>query len=240
MTKIFTKRLFLIIATIIMKAFMTSTKRVALITGATDGIGEFTASLLAGASYRVLIHGRSQERLRNTENKLRNKIYGADIVSLQPHDLSSIQGTKDFASHVLQSLGNDGELDLLINNAGVFTGSDSKVLTDDGIELTFAVNVVAPYILFSMLMPLLKRTRESRIINVSSISQGGKILDENYFPNRLSRITNGSFSAHGAYSHSKLCIAALNHELAKRITAEDSLCLSCDPGTVNTKMLLAG
>ena len=111
--------------------------------------------------------------------------------------------------------------------------------------MTFQVNVVAPYIVNCKLLPLLKKTKASRVINVSSISQGGSILDPAYFPFPFpfpSTLPNerNRFDNHGAYSHSKLCIAALSHEMAQRITPEDALVLSCDPGTVNTKMLLSG
>ena len=104
---------------IIMNTGMAAAKKVALITGATDGIGQFTADLLAASSYRVLIHGRSHERIENTGKKLRSKTPNADVILLKPHDLSSIQHTKSFAKHVLETLGDAGKLDLLINNAGV-------------------------------------------------------------------------------------------------------------------------
>jgi NAD(P)-dependent dehydrogenase (short-subunit alcohol dehydrogenase family) len=158
---------------------------------------------------------------------------------LKPYDLSSIQQVKEFSSHVIDAVRGE-RLDLLINNAGVFTGpSDEKFVTVDNLELTFMVNVVAPFILFSNLLPLLKKTPQSRIINVSSMSQSGRILDSDYFPEDFG-YKDGQFSSHGAYSHSKLCMAALNYELSRRITSEEALCNSCDPGTVNTKMLVAG
>lgn len=216
-------------------------KKIALVTGATDGIGQLTSKLLAAHSYQVLVHGRSQERIENAGKLLRSEVPDADIILLKPYDLSSIEQSKELANHVVETIGTNGGLDLLVNNAGVFTGTDNRILTVDGLELTFQVNVVAPFVLFNMLMPLLRKTSQSRIINVSSISQGGRILDKEYFPSMSSECSSdGCFSTHGAYSHSKLCMAALNHELARRITAGDSLCLSCDPGTVNTKMLIAG
>jgi len=80
-----------------------------------------------------------------------------------------ISATKDLADRIL----NDFEkLDILINNAGVY--SDDFVVTEDGFELTMQTNVIAPYILLCKLFPLLQRTPTSRVINVSSISQGGR------------------------------------------------------------------
>ena len=138
---------------------------------------------------------------------------------------------KNFADDILA---NHMRLDILINNAGVF--QQDKIITQENLESTFAINVAAPFILFCKLLPLIKATPCSRIINVSSISQGdfGRIDLSNL------QFEKGGFSSYDSYSLSKLCIAALSHELAQRISPDDALVMSCDPGTVNTKMLAAG
>ena len=101
--------------------------------------------------------------------------------------------------------------------------------------MTFAVNVAAPFIIACLLMPLLRSTTQSRILNVSSISQSGQIQLDNL------QFEQGGWSSHKSYSQSKLLMAAFSFELSQRITAEkDALVLCCDPGTVNTKMLLVG
>ncbi len=218
-----------------------ATRRIALVTGSTDGIGLVTAKWLsAHPDFQVLIHGRSQERIQKANDIIKAEVPSANLVLLAPYDLSSIQQTKDFAAHVIDTV-QDERLDVLINNAGVFTGpSDERLTTEDNLEVTFAVNVVAPFIICSTLLPLLKKTDQSRIINVASMSQGGRILSDRYFPRIDGSARDAHFSSHEAYSHSKLCMAALNHELAIRISSDDALCNSCDPGTVNTKMLLSG
>jgi NAD(P)-dependent dehydrogenase (short-subunit alcohol dehydrogenase family) len=145
------------------------------------------------------------------------------------YDVSDMEQTKAFAADVLRTT---TQLDGLVNNAGVFSESFTK--TREGLEMTFAVNVAAPFILTCSLLPLLRSTPQSRILNVASISQGGKIELDNL------QYERGGWSTHQSYSVSKLHMAAFSNELARRITPDESLVMSCDPGTVNTKMLIAG
>ena len=135
-----------------------------------------------------------------------------------------------------------------MHNAGVF--SEDFITTSEGLELTLAVNVVAPFILTSHLLPVLlldsdaKDTSNTpnsrRIVIASSISQCSSVRDWkdlNYNQRR--------YSAHGAYSESKLLDAMLSCEFAERLQErgygpDRITCNSLDPGTVNTKMLMAG
>eukprot|EP00798_Chlamydomonas_sp_ICE-L_P010646 gene10646-12326_t len=209
---------------------MSLMKKVALVTGSTDGIGKHTATLLARDGYRVLLHGRSEARLSTTKSEILSKVPDADLHTYC-HDLSTLSESKGLARAVLD--GHD-RLDVLINNAGVF--QEKFILTPDNLESSFAINVAATYILGCMLLPMLQSTESSRILNVASISQGGGNL-------RMDNLQyqKGGFSNHSSYSLSKLCVAAFSHELALRTNpVEDALVVSCDPGTVNTKMLLAG
>jgi NAD(P)-dependent dehydrogenase (short-subunit alcohol dehydrogenase family) len=204
-----------------------------LVTGATDGIGQHTAIRLAKAGANLLLHGRNWERLERTKSIVSNVMdKNREIKSFVKgfcHDLQTIAGAKQLAVDVLQTT---SELDGLINNAGVF--QDSLIITDDGLESTFAINTCAPFILCKLLLPLLRKSHRAKILNVSSISQGGELVLNNL------QYQHGGFSSYSSYAFSKLCIAAMSHELALRISPEDALVLCCDPGTVNTKMLLAG
>lgn len=213
-----------------------SSKKIAFITGATDGIGLFTATKLA-LTHKVLLHGRDDERLEIAAQRIKKDVPDADLELLN-YDFSSLAATKACATYVLE---NCLRLDLLIQNAGVFVPRPVKISTVDGLELTFQVNVVAPYILNCMLTPLLKRTGSTRVINVSSISQGGTIKDLRHFPITSSASgQDGDFCNHRAYSYSKMCMAAISYEMSKRMSPAEALVVSCDPGTVNTKMLLSG
>lgn len=102
--------------------------------------------------------------------------------------------------------------------------------------MTFAVNVAAPFLITGLLLPLLKRRPKSRIVNVSSISQGGSIPWDD-----LQLALPGAFNDHRAYSLSKLLMAMFSMELSARHGKDGDLpVVSCDPGTVVTKMLEAG
>ena len=133
-----------------------------------------------------------------------------------------------------------------MNNAGVY--SNNLVRTQDGLELTFMVNVVAPFVVTSMLLSTLlangsrNKGSGSRIVIASSVSQSWR-LSKDYWddPQYYKR----SYSAHSAYSESKLLDAMLTIEMAHRlevagISTSIVTCNCLDPGTVNTKMLLDG
>lgn len=202
-----------------------------LITGSTDGIGKHTATRLASMGATVLLHGRSQARLDEAKADIFRQVPDA-MVETYMHDFISTRGALELATEVASK---HEKLDILINNAGVF--QQEKIVTEEGFESTFVINVLSTFILNIKLLPLLKRAQNARILNVSSISQSdiGRID-----LNNLQFTKPGSWSSYDSYSLSKLCVAMLSHELALRINPSQVLILSCDPGTVNTKMLLQG
>ena len=217
--------------------------RVALVTGATDGIGRLTARLLAADGFTVLLHGRSQTRLAETRDEIERAVPGAQLETFCS-DLQLTTGANALADSVL---GKHASLSVVVQNAGVFM--DKFALTEgEGIESTFAVNVVAPFILARRLLPALQQCPDARMLMVSSISQsdGGR-LDLTTLPRGGGGGGGGAgrgFDKYAAYGLSKRCMAMLAHELALRCGASSPspspVVLSCDPGTVNTKMLLAG
>jgi len=212
-----------------------------LVTGASDGIGVTTAKNMAAKGYDVLIHGRDAGRIDRAEKQIISfaEEGSCRIFSLPPADLSTIEGCKQLAKDVETLCDeNDLQLSVLMNNAGVF---NEKLITtsDAALEQTFAVNVLAPFVITSHLLPLLLK-QKSRIVLASSISQCQSIRDWDglHYSRRLC-------SAHGAYSESKLLDAMLTIEMAARfqqagIDVDQITCNCLDPGTVNTKMLLAG
>jgi NAD(P)-dependent dehydrogenase (short-subunit alcohol dehydrogenase family) len=232
----------------------------ALITGSTDGIGVTTAKNMAAKGYNVLIHGRSSRRIaqavQNVESFCQHHSNDpGQVIPLPAADISTREGCVQLVNHVKSILqdnktktgGGNGilSLDVIMNNAGVYEKSMSR--TSDGVELTFAVNVLAPFIITSMLLSTMlesttaKKKGNARIVIASSISQCRSIRDWE----DLAFYQHHEYSAHGAYSESKLCDAMLSMEMAARLQAAglgtDRITCNClDPGTVNTKMLLAG
>lgn len=228
------------------QAFALSATKTALITGSTDGIGVTTAKNLAAKGYNVIIHGRSTKRIDRAVGIVQSyKESGIDIHTVAA-DISTVVGCRKMVENV-RSILNGRKLDVLINNAGVF--EQNHQITEDGLELTFATNVMAPFVITSNLLPeMIKEQKRhstdssssaSRIIITSSISQCGSIndWDDLHFQQRR-------YSAHRAYSESKLLDAMLSvefaHLLQRRHGTDTITCNSLDPGTVNTKMLLAG
>jgi NAD(P)-dependent dehydrogenase (short-subunit alcohol dehydrogenase family) len=106
---------------------------------------------------------------------------------------------------------------------------DVRRETDDGFEETWAVNVLAPYLLTGLLLPLL----QDRVVNVSSISAGSSIDWDNLQQEK-------GYSDHGAYSLSKLAMQMLTVRMAQLLQPRGLQVACLDPGTVNTKVLLAG
>jgi NAD(P)-dependent dehydrogenase (short-subunit alcohol dehydrogenase family) len=217
----------------------------ALVTGSTDGIGLTTAKNLAAKGYDVIIHGRDASRVEQAAKAVRSLVENPSndagsplILTLPPVDICTVEGCKQLATDV-EALcnANNLQLSVLMNNAGVY--AEKHIVTSAGLEQTFAVNVLAPFVITSYLLPLLLK-QKSRIVIASSLSQCQSIRfwDDLQYSKR-------SYSAHGAYSESKLFDAMLTIEMAARfqmagIDTDRIICNCLDPGTVNTKMLLAG
>lgn len=194
---------------------------------------------LAKKGYRVIVHGRDSARIKAACKEVKAVAqHSADAIPALA-DLSSIEGCESLASIVEEKC--PGHLDLIINNAGIFSdGNGRKVVGEHDLEETFAVNVLAPFVVTSLLLPLLTVNDGTRILVVSSISQSYQIddWDDLQFERR-------PYSAHRSYSESKLLDAMLCFEMSDRLKASgfDTSRVTCntlDPGTVNTKMLLAG
>ena len=222
------------------KAFALSSSQLrptALVTGSTDGIGVTTAKNLLSKGYNVIVHGRNPERIKKACQAMQSDSEGGLLLSVCS-DLETVQGSEQLVREVKALCEKyDLTLSVLMNNAGVY--AEKLKITADGTEETFAVNVVAPFVITSLLLPILLK-QKSRIVIASSISQCSSIRhwdDVNY--------KKRSYSAHGAYSESKLFDAMLSMEFAERLKeagfGTDQITCNClDPGTVNTKMLLAG
>lgn len=225
-------------------ALSSTPARTCLITGATDGIGRHTAKKLATDGNHLLVHGRKQDTGKELCKELLDRgASSATYFNADLNDLSEVEKlAKDITEHCTANT-KGGGLDVLINNAGIFD-PPLPAKSAQGFDQTFAVNVLAPFVLTRRLLPLVAASTDPcpRIITTSSISQSWALpsMDE------LLDINDEPKSAHRAYSDSKLGDYLFTVQLASILNAQKDVrlnrikCLTMDPGTVNTKMLLAG
>jgi NAD(P)-dependent dehydrogenase (short-subunit alcohol dehydrogenase family) len=200
-----------------------------LITGATSGLGEELAKALAGLGATLLLHGRDPERGLETVRKIK-EMTGNDKIQFYRADLSSLREVNELARQIIADA---SRLEVLINNAGVGFGKDAskRELSQDGYELRFAVNYLAPYLLTERLTSLLKASTPARIVNVASVGQAP--LD---FANIM--LTRG-YSGVTAYRQSKLAMIAWTFDLAERLAGTGVTVNALHPASLMpTKMVL--
>jgi len=186
-----------------------------VLTGAASGIGRTTASELERLGARLTLVDRDAQGLEETTQQFHRSDVHLEVV-----DLASMGAVRDLALRL-----SDQPIDVLINNAGLL--SERHTFTQDGFELTFAVNALAPFMLTRMLWPQLIRSGSGRVVNISSLSyRHGKIDFED-----LSG--QCSFSRYGAYARSKLAVLLLTRAMARR--AQGSLLINAvHPGVVGS------
>ncbi|MEM7738634.1 MAG: SDR family NAD(P)-dependent oxidoreductase [Deinococcota bacterium] len=195
-----------------------------LVTGATNGIGKYTALELARNGAIVLVHGRNPEKTYKTVDEIKRSS-GNEYVEGVLADFSRLSDVHQLAGEVAAK----GPLDGLINNAGI--GSFEYELTVDGFELTFAVNHLAPFLLTNLLLGSLQAQTPGRIVTVSSQSHRmGKITFEN--PNLINK-----FDSNRAYAQSKLANLLFSLELSRRLKADSVTSNAFDPGPTRTGMM---
>ncbi len=205
-----------------------------LVTGATDGIGRETARQLARSGFRVLVHGRSGQRVAAAVQ------YVADAAAQEPPqgfvaDLSSLEQVRRLALEVLEAA---PRLDVLINNAGIF--SPTSELSHDGYELTLAVNHLAPFLLTNLLLDRLVASAPSRVVNVASGTHYSARLDFARLGAGDSEGRRRRYDPHEAYAQSKLCNVLFTYALADRLRGTGVTANCLHPGVVATKLLRAG
>jgi NAD(P)-dependent dehydrogenase (short-subunit alcohol dehydrogenase family) len=202
--------------------------RTVLVTGSTDGIGKATALGLARMGAEVLLHGRDPEKGREVREEIARKT-GSDQLDLFIADLSSQRQVRRLAAEVVER---HERLHVLINNAGTFQAEHR--LTEDGLETTFAVNYLAPFLLTHELLGLLEESSPSRIINVASIAHWDTKVDWNNLQGE--RLYDG----HQAYALSKLGIVLFTYDLAERLKGSAVTANCLHPGVIKTKLLRSG
>ena len=196
--------------------------KIVVITGGTGGIGKATATGLATLGARVGITGRDPARAEQAAADIR-AASGNPAVDAFAADMTSQNELRQLAAVVLEAY---PRLDVLVNNVGGFWAHRHS--TADGLERTFALNHLAPFLLTNLLMDRLKASAPARVITVSSGAQSmGRIEFDDLQGAR-------SYSGQRAYNQSKLANVMFTNELARRLHGTRVMANSLHPGVVRT------
>ncbi len=193
-----------------------------LITGSTDGVGKLTAMKLAKSGHQMLLHGRNSEKLKNTISEIKEIPRNENV-----HGFVSDLSDFDSIEKMITEISNEfSSIDVLINNAGVFKSADKQ--NKDNLDMRFAVNYFAPYLLTNGLLTILKSSNSPRIINLSSAAQSTVTIEA---------LKGTKFiSSNEAYAESKLALTMWSFAFAKSNPSITTIAVN--PGSLlNTNMV---
>ncbi|HVW28295.1 MAG TPA: SDR family oxidoreductase [Polyangiaceae bacterium] len=194
--------------------------KVCVVTGATSGIGEVTASRLAADGARTILVARSRDKGERISGAIRAKGGQAELVVA---DLASFADVRRAAAEIAAKC---PRLDVLVNNAGAIFME--RTTTADGLESTFAVNHLAPFLLTNLLLDRLKESASSRIVNVASRAHIRSGIDFDDLEGKK------SYNGLKAYAQSKLCNVLFTYELARRLAGTRVTANCLHPGVITS------
>jgi retinol dehydrogenase-14 len=195
--------------------------RTVLVTGGTGGIGRATALGLARMGAHLAITGRDRERTEGAAREIRAA--GGGQVDAFVADLSSQSEVRRLADEVLQTY---PRIEVLVNNVGGYW--KTRHVTADGLERTFALNHLAPFLLTNLLLARLKQSAPARVVTVSSNAQAMGRIDFDDLQGQR------SYSGSRAYNQSKLANVLFTYELARRLRGSGVTANALHPGVVST------
>ena len=197
-------------------------RKVCVITGSSAGIGKATAIKMAALGYEVIMLVRDCDKSRLALEEVKQRS-GSDNVRLYYVDLASQQSIRDVVERIKKDL---DRIDVLVNNAGVFRRKAER--SPDGFEMTLAVNYLAPFLLTTLLLPLLEAPPNSRVVNVTSELYRKGVADLD------TRADDGRFNGNQAYANSKLLLVMFTRGLAKGLVESGTTVNCVHPGVVAT------
>ena len=203
--------------------------KIILVTGASDGIGKETAKTLAKQGHTIIMQGRNKNKTRTAFEEIK-KESGNDRIDMYTADFLSLAEVKQFAENIKQKY---RHLDVLINNAGAqFSGK--RETTSEGHEKTMAINVFAPFLLTTLLLDLLKKSKSARVVTVSSASHsmGGR-------PDLADIELRNDYTMVKAYGFSKLYIIWIMQQFVTRMKDQGVSNItfnSVHPGSARTSL----
>lgn len=197
-------------------------RRTCLITGANSGIGKATAIELAKSDYRLILFAKDSGKTENAINDIKSQSNNTDIdlITVDLSSRESIQTACDEANRQYPSI------DLLINNAGVYKRQEE--LTADGIEMTLAVNYIAPFMITRLLKNKLDPSPNPKVVNITSALYNRGIIPAT-FPTEISK-----YKGNRVYADSKLLVLLDTLKLAADWKAGNIRMIAAHPGVVGT------
>ena len=198
--------------------------KVCLVTGATSGIGKVTAKALAAQAAHLIIVGRNQQKAEDTLQQIKTET-GNDSVEFLLADFSDLEQIRQLGSTFKQRY---TRLDVLVNNAGAFF--NTWRVASYGVEKTFLINHLAPFLLTNLLLDLIRSSAPARIVNVSS--EAHKYADMDLDDLEFKR----GFSGMKAYGRSKLANIMFTYEFNRRLAGSVVTANALHPGHVATDM----
>jgi NAD(P)-dependent dehydrogenase (short-subunit alcohol dehydrogenase family) len=204
--------------------------RLVIVTGGNSGIGYEAALALAGKNARVILAVRSTGKGEEAAGNIRRQHPGSQV-TVMALDLADLKSVRAFAQNFLKQY---DRLDVLINNAGVMALPQRK--TADGFEMQFGTNHLGHFALTGLLLPVLKKTPNARVVTVSS---GAHTFGDIHFDDLQ---WEKKYQTWGAYGQSKLANLLFAYELQRRLEAANIKVLSvaCHPGYAATNLQAAG
>lgn len=189
-------------------------KKIVVITGANSGIGKEAALMFAQHDFKVVMACRSIEKSQKVQEEI-IKRSGNNDVQLMKLDTSSFESIKEFSEKFKKEY---PKLDILINNAAYFEHGAKYKLNENGIELTFATNVVGPFLLTNLLHDSLKKSDDPRVLNASS-----NIIKHFFSPKKQIdfknlqgvKIEGHKHSVYNCYRNSKMALLMLTFRMAQ-------------------------
>jgi len=202
---------------------------VILVTGSTEGIGRAVVRKLATSDAEVIVHGRDRAKGRETTREIKRLTWNRNI-DLVIADLSIQEEVRRMAEEIRSRY---NRLSVLINNAGTY--EKERVFSPDNIEMTLAVNYLAPFLLTHELLPLLEKGAPSRVVTVASIAHRdiGQVDWDNLQGER-------HYDPFGAYALTKFADITFTYTLAGKLGASRVTANCLHPGITATKLLRAG
>jgi NAD(P)-dependent dehydrogenase (short-subunit alcohol dehydrogenase family) len=198
---------------------------VVLVTGSTSGLGREVALRLASSGAHVIVHGRNRERGLAVVEEIERE--GNGSARFYEADFGSFDQVRRLAASVLADY---DRLDLLVNNAGIGSAPDERLLSEDGHELRFQVNYLSSFLLTRLLLPRIVQSAPARIVNVSSLAQTPIDFDD--------VMLEKDFSGRRAYAQSKLAQVLFSFDLARELRERGVIVSVLHPATyMDTEMV---